>query len=167
MWGKKRCNLTDFDHGMVDDARHTGLSISETDNLLGFSHTTIWSLHRIVGKNNKWQLRWWNCGEQKSISEQNNKAWDHILFHFCQPRTENLRLQWAWDHWNWTDEGDFSFPIFNCPVFSETVPTVASHFWPKPVRSFSSDFSYQHGISTNRTITHLMAFLDCTILRNL
>ncbi len=38
--GKKE-DLSDFEHGMVVGARRAGLSISETADLLGFSHTTI------------------------------------------------------------------------------------------------------------------------------
>ena len=35
------CDLSDFDHGMIVGARQAGLRISETADLLGFSHTTI------------------------------------------------------------------------------------------------------------------------------
>ncbi len=38
--GKKGA-LSDFERGMVVGARRAGLSISETADLLGFSHTTI------------------------------------------------------------------------------------------------------------------------------
>ncbi len=39
-------NLSDFEHGMVDGARRTGLSISQTADLLGFSCTTISRVYR-------------------------------------------------------------------------------------------------------------------------
>ena len=37
----KKCDLSDFDRGMIVAARQGGLSISETADLLGFSHTTV------------------------------------------------------------------------------------------------------------------------------
>ncbi len=37
----KKGDLCDFERGMVVGARRTGLNISKTDDLLGFSHTTI------------------------------------------------------------------------------------------------------------------------------
>ena len=35
----KKCDLSDFDHGMIVGARQGGLSISETADLLGFCTT--------------------------------------------------------------------------------------------------------------------------------
>ena len=50
----KGCDLSDFDCGMIVGARHGGLSISETADLLGFSlHNSLWSLQRMVRKNKK------------------------------------------------------------------------------------------------------------------
>ncbi len=43
--GEER-DLRDFEHGMVVGARRAGLSISETADLLGFSHTTISRVYR-------------------------------------------------------------------------------------------------------------------------
>lgn len=40
----KKVDLGDCECGMVGDARRTGLSISENDDLLGFLHTTICKL---------------------------------------------------------------------------------------------------------------------------
>ena len=37
----KKCDLSDFDRDMIVGARQGGLSISETADLLGFSHTTV------------------------------------------------------------------------------------------------------------------------------
>ncbi len=42
----KKGDLSDFERGMVVDARRTGLSISETADLLGFSLTTISRVYR-------------------------------------------------------------------------------------------------------------------------
>ena len=38
---RNKCDLTDFDYGMNVGARQDGFSISETADLLGFSHTTV------------------------------------------------------------------------------------------------------------------------------
>jgi len=37
----KKGDLSNFEHGMVVGARRAGLSISQSAQLLGFSHTTI------------------------------------------------------------------------------------------------------------------------------
>ena len=38
----KKGDLSDFEHGMVVGAKRAGPSISETADILGFSHTTIY-----------------------------------------------------------------------------------------------------------------------------
>ncbi len=43
---RKKGDLSDFERGMVVGARRAGLSISETADLLGFSHTTISTVYR-------------------------------------------------------------------------------------------------------------------------
>ena len=42
----KKGDLSDFECGMVVGARWAGLSISETADLLGFSHTIISRVYR-------------------------------------------------------------------------------------------------------------------------
>ncbi len=42
----KKSDVSDFECGMAVGARHTGLSISETADLLGFSRTTISGVYR-------------------------------------------------------------------------------------------------------------------------
>lgn len=41
----QKSDLCDFDHGMVPHARQAALSILESPDLLGFSHTTAQRLH--------------------------------------------------------------------------------------------------------------------------
>lgn len=38
---EEKRDLSDFESGMVIDSRQTGLSISETVDLLGFSHIVV------------------------------------------------------------------------------------------------------------------------------
>lgn len=47
----KKGDLSDFQHGMVVGARWTGLSVSETVDLLGFSHTTISRIYKEIREN--------------------------------------------------------------------------------------------------------------------
>ena len=49
----KKCDPSDFDHGMMAGARQGGLSISETADLLGFSHTSHYEFAENVAKNKK------------------------------------------------------------------------------------------------------------------
>lgn len=42
----KKGELSDFDRGMVVGVRWIGVNISETVDLLGYSHTTISSVYR-------------------------------------------------------------------------------------------------------------------------
>ncbi len=52
----KKGDLSDFERGMVVGARRAGLSISETADLLGFSHTTISRVYRELSKKRKYPV---------------------------------------------------------------------------------------------------------------
>ena len=53
----KKCDLSDFDRGMIVGARQGGLSMSETPDLLGFSCTTVSRVCRLVKADRKVTVR--------------------------------------------------------------------------------------------------------------
>uniref|UniRef100_A0AAR2JRL1 Tc3 transposase DNA binding domain-containing protein n=1 Tax=Pygocentrus nattereri TaxID=42514 RepID=A0AAR2JRL1_PYGNA len=58
----KKGDLRDFERGVVVGARRAGLSISETADLLGFSHTTISRVYR-------------ERSEKEGISSERSVVW--------------------------------------------------------------------------------------------
>ena len=75
---RKKCNLSDFDRGMVVGARQGGLSISETADLLEFSRKTVSRVCR------EW------CEKEKPSSEHQ----------FEQKHLVNERGQRRWADWS-------------------------------------------------------------------
>ena len=67
----KKCDQSDFDHGMIVGARQGSLSISEIANLVGFSHTVSIDSRELCKKQRYWRegdSNTNNSGMQKSIS---------------------------------------------------------------------------------------------------
>ena len=75
--GGQKCDINDFDHGMIVDARQGGLNISETD-LLGFWHTTVSGVCRT--KNIQWAavLSQKCFVNERSQRRRNRQVKDHM-----------------------------------------------------------------------------------------
>ncbi len=61
--GKKE-DFSDFEHGMVVGARRTGLNISKTADLLGFSRTAIFRVYREWSEKEKISSERQLCGRK-------------------------------------------------------------------------------------------------------
>ena len=67
---RKKGDLSYFEHGVVVGARRAGLRISETVDLLEFSHTTISNVYREWSKKQKIFSVWQFCGLKGLVTGQ-------------------------------------------------------------------------------------------------
>ncbi len=76
--GEER-DLSDFERGMVVGARRAGLSISETADLLGFSHKTISSVYREWYEKEKISSERHLCGRKCLVDVRDQRRMGRLV----------------------------------------------------------------------------------------
>ena len=77
MWKKE--DLSDFGRGMVVGARPAALSISETADLLGFSHTTISGVYREWTEREKISSEPQVCGRKCPVDVRGQRRMGRLV----------------------------------------------------------------------------------------
>ncbi len=76
---RKKEDLSDFERGMVVSARRAGLSISETADLLGFSHTTISRVYRELSEKEKISSERQLCGRKCLVDVRGQRRMGRLV----------------------------------------------------------------------------------------
>ncbi len=76
---RKKGDLRDFEHVMVVGVRRAGLSISETADLLGFSHTTISRIYRECSEKEKLSRERQLCGRKCLVDIRGQRRMDRLV----------------------------------------------------------------------------------------
>ena len=72
---RKKGDLSDFERGMVNG----GLSISETADLLEFSHTTISRVYRGWSEKEKISIEQQFCGHKYLVDARDQRRMDRLV----------------------------------------------------------------------------------------
>ncbi len=76
---RKKGDLNDFEHGMVVGARRTGLSISKTADLLGFSQTTNSRVYRELSEKEKISSERQLCGRKCLVDVRGQRRMGRLV----------------------------------------------------------------------------------------
>lgn len=129
---RKKSDLSDFEQGMVIDARWTGLSISEADNPLGFSHTSISRVYREWSEIEKTSSEQLSAGQRclvgtrsqrwkKRLVQDNRKAtvtW--IITHHNQVIQKTFTTSKAPKQMGYSTRRHHKMPLLTVPVSATT-----------------------------------------------
>ena len=87
------CDLSDFDRGTIVGARQSGLSISETADLLGFSHTAVSSVCREWCKKLKTSSEQQFCRQKRLVNERGQRRRARLVRQGGDSNANNHTLQ--------------------------------------------------------------------------
>uniref|UniRef100_A0AAQ4QD88 Tc3 transposase DNA binding domain-containing protein n=1 Tax=Gasterosteus aculeatus aculeatus TaxID=481459 RepID=A0AAQ4QD88_GASAC len=75
----KKGDLSHFERGMVVGARQAGLSISPSAQLLGFSRTTIFRVHKEWCEKGKTSSMWQSCGLKCLVDARGQRRMGRLI----------------------------------------------------------------------------------------
>ncbi len=76
---RKKGDLSDFERGMFVGVRRAGQSISKTDDLLGFSRTTISRVYRERSEKEKISSERQLCGRKYLVDVRGQRRMDRLV----------------------------------------------------------------------------------------